>query len=140
VEPTLMELTDDEQSWIQAQLAVVDRFVGDYSSGQVLAGLEGVDHAWARWLERGDDAEDPDTIINAVAVALGQAIVEALDGFSWVTVFEDGETDLGVTGLPGVDVLIFPADLVALEYSTRTSSFLVQTRDHLVESVNDLRG
>jgi hypothetical protein len=134
-----MELTDDEQAWIQAQLAVVDRFVGDYGSGQVVDGLDAVDHAWATWLERGDDGTDPDTVINAVAVALGQAIVDALDGFSWVTVFENGETDLGVTGLPDVDVLIFPADLVALEYSTRSPSFLVQTRDHLIASVNEQR-
>jgi hypothetical protein len=135
-----MKLTDDEHGWIQAQLAVVDKFVGDYSSGQVADGLDGIDNAWASWLERGADADDDaDTIINAVAVALGQALVDELDGFTWVTVFENGETDLGVTGLPAVDALVFPADLVALEYQAGNTSFLVATRDHLIAEINQLR-
>ncbi len=136
-----MKLTDDEQAWIQAQLAVVDKFVGDYSSGQVADGLEGVDNAWAAWLARDADgeADDADTIINAVAVALGQALVDELDGFNWVTVFQNGDTDLGVTGLPAVDALVYPADLVALEYQAGNTSFLVATRDHLIAEINELR-
>src|SRR5688572_25665076 len=108
----MMKLTDDERTWVQAQLAIVDRFVGDYSASGVVDGLGGVDHAWASWLASdgsltaGDDA---DTIMNAVAVALGQSVVDALAGFTWVTVFQDGETDLGVTGLPTVDALFLPA-------------------------------
>jgi len=140
VDATLMQLTDDEQSWIQGQLAVVDRFVGDYGPADgagAAEGLEGVDQAWAAWLESGPrtEADDPDSIINAVAVALGQAVVEALDGFMWVTVFEDGETDLAVTGLPAVDLLFHPAEVVALEYQAHNATFLVQTRDHLIEQV-----
>jgi hypothetical protein len=136
-----MKLTDEERGWVQAQLALVDRFVGDYGSEPVGDGLEGVDHAWASWLRHtprpsGDDA---DTIINAIAVALGQSVVDALDGFIWVTVFQDGETDLGVTGLPGVDALFLPAEIVALEYAAGNPSFLVQTRDHYIASINDLR-
>jgi hypothetical protein len=135
-----MKLTEDERAWVQAQLSLVDRFVGDYGSDE-LDGLEAVDHAWASWLETSSDrgADDADTIINAVAVALGQSVVDALDGFSWVTVFQDGETDLGVTGLPAVDTIFLPAETVALEYAARNPSFLVQTRDHYIASINDLR-
>jgi hypothetical protein len=132
----MMKLTDDEQAWVQAQLAVVDRFVGDYGSGD--HGLAGVDRAWTSWLV--SDHDDADTIINAVAVALGQAVIDALDGFLWVTVFEDGETDLGVTGRPAVDVIFFPAEVVALEYQARTESFLVRTLEHYVASINERRG
>ena len=131
-----MKLTDEEQSWVQAQLALVDRFVGDYGSGE--DGLAGVDRAWASWLALDRD-EEPDTIINAVSVALGQAVVDALDGFLWVTVFEDGETDLGVTGRPAVDTLFFPAEVVALEYQARTPSFLVRTLEHYVATINEAR-
>jgi hypothetical protein len=132
----MMKLTEEEQAWVQAQLALVDRFVGDYGSGE--HGLAGVDRAWASWLG-GDQDDDADTVINAVAVALGQAVVDALDGFCWVTVFEDGETDLGVTGRPAVDAIFFPAEVVALEYQARTMSFLVRTLEHYVASINELR-
>lgn len=131
-----MKLTDEEQAWVQAQLALVDRFVGDYGSGE--EGLAGVDQAWKSWLAQATD-DDAETVINAVAVALGQAVVDALDGFMWVTVFQDGETDLGVTGLPAVDTIFFPADVVALEYQAGSSSFLVRTLEHYVASVNEMR-
>jgi hypothetical protein len=134
-----MKLTDEERAWVQAQLALVDRFVGDYGPEQAADGLEGVDHAWSTWLERGPDPDDADTVMNAVAVALGQAVVDALDGFTWVTVFQDGETDLGVTGLPAVDALFLPAEIVALEYAARNPKFLVQTRDHYITTINNLR-
>jgi hypothetical protein len=98
-----------------------------------------VDHAWATWLERGTGTDDADTVMNAVAVALGQAVVDVLDGFTWVTVFQDGETDLGVTGLPEVDALFLPAEIVALEYAARNPKFLVPTRDHFVAAINNLR-
>jgi hypothetical protein len=149
VDVTMMKLTDEEQAWVQAQLALVDRFVGDYGSGE--DGLAGVDQAWASWLARdqapshaqvrggADKDDDADTILNAVAVALGQAVVDTLDGFLWVTVFEDGETDLGVTGLPAMDTIFYPAEIVALEYQARTPSFLVRTLDHYVASINELR-
>jgi hypothetical protein len=133
----MMKLTDEEQAWVQAQLALVDRFVGDYGSGE--HGLAGVDRAWASWLASGQE-DDAETIINAVAVALGQAVIDALDGFLWVTVFhEDGETDLGVTGRPAVDAIFFPAETVALEYQAHTPSFLVRTLEHYVSSINDER-
>jgi hypothetical protein len=134
----MMKLNEEEQGWVQAQLALVDRFVGDYGSGQVAEGLEGVDQAWATWLEKGPGGDDDaDTIINAVAVALGQSVVDALAGFAWVTVFHDGDTDLCVTGLPAVDALFFPAEVVALEFAAGNPSFLVQTRDHFVGSISD---
>jgi hypothetical protein len=134
-----MRLTDEERSWVEAQLALADRFVGDYGPAQVADGLEGLDHAWASWLERGTDRDDADTIMNAVSVALGQAVIDALNGFGWVTVFQDGETDLGVSGLPAVDALFLPAEIVALEYAARNPIFLVATRDHYIASINDLR-
>lgn len=130
-----MTLTEEEQSWVQAQLALVDRFVGDYGSGE--EGLAGVDRAWASWI--GSDHDDADTIINAVAVALGQAVIDALDGFCWVTVYQDGETDLAVTGRPSVDAVFFPAEVVALEYQARTPTFLVRTLEHYVASINEQR-
>jgi hypothetical protein len=59
---------------------------------------------------------------------------------AWVTVYQDGDTDLGVSGLPVLDVLIFPADLVAKEYEAKVQTFLERTRDTLVAEVAELRG
>jgi Domain of unknown function (DUF3806) len=135
-----MKLTEDEKVWVEAQLEAAERFVADYGSGRGGAGLAALDHAWASWLDRQSvDPEDPDAIINAVAVALGQALVDAVDEFVWVTVYQDGDTDLGVSGLPALDVLIFPADLVAKEYEAKAQTFLERTRDTLVAEVAEIR-
>jgi hypothetical protein len=140
VEASLMKLTADEQAWVEAQLQAAERFVADYSSGKAGSALAELDHAWASWLDRQNvDPEDPDSVINAVAVAFGQALIDTVDGFAWVTVYEDGDTDLGISGLPDLDVLIFPADMVAKEYEAKTQTFLERTRDRLAAEIADLR-
>jgi hypothetical protein len=140
VEASLMQLTEDERAWVEAQLEAAERFVADYGSAKGGKGLAALDHAWAAWLDRQSvDPEDPETVVNAVAVALGQALVDALDGFSWVTVYQDGDTDLGVSGLPHVDVLIFPADLVAKEYEAKATTFMQRTLNTLVAEISELR-
>jgi hypothetical protein len=139
VEASLMALTAEEQAWVAAQLEAADRFVADYGSDKVGTGLEALDHAWASWLDRQSvDPEDPESIINAVAVALGQALVDSISALSWVTVYQDGDTDLGVSGLPAIDVLIFPADVVAKEYEAKAQTFLVRTRNTLVGEITAL--
>ncbi len=136
-----MKLTEDERTWVEAQVEAAERFVADYGSDKAATGLAALDHAWASWLDRQSvDPEDPETVINAVAVALGQALIDAVEELAWVTVYQDGDTDLGVSGLPVLDVLIFPADLVAKEYEAKVQTFLERTRNTLVAEVAELRG
>lgn len=141
MDATVTPLTDAERAWIKDQLAAAARFVEDYGSRRHPEGLDALDHAWASWLDRQSvDPEDPNTVINAVGVALGQALVEALEGFEWV-IAEDGQgTDLAVYGLPDAgDVLIYPANVVAKRYEARNALFLQSVRDAIVEQVRQLR-
>lgn len=134
------QLTDTELDWLKAQLAAAARFVEDYGSHRTAAGLESLDHAWASWLDRQSvDPADPKPIINAVGVALGQAIIDTLAGFDWVIAEDADGTDLAIYGLPGSgDVLIFPAYLVAERYEAREPWFLQTTRDQIVAQVRQL--
>ncbi len=141
MDTTVTRLTDAEQTWVDQQPAGAARFVEDYGSMRSTAGLEALDHAWAAWLDRQlVDPEDPNTVINAVGVALGQTLVDALEGFEWVIAEDDEGTDLAVFGMPGEgDVLVYPASLVAKRYEAREPMFLQSTRDAIVEQVRRLR-
>ena len=134
------QLTGAEQDWLKAQLAAAAQFVEDYGSHRTAAGLESLEHAWASWLDRQTvDPSDPKPVLNAVGVALGQAIIEALSGFDWVIAEDADGTDLAIYGLPGTsDVLIYPEDLVAQRYETREQWFLQTIRDQVVAQVKQL--
>ena len=141
VDATVTPLTDVQVTWIREQLAAAAQFTADYGADRTLTGLAAVDHAWASWLDRqAVDPEDPDTVINAVAVYLGQSIVETLPGFEWVLSLDDDGSDLAVLGLPGaLDLLVFPADLVAKGYQSRTAPLLEPAHASIVDQVGRLR-
>jgi Domain of unknown function (DUF3806) len=140
VETNVTPLTDAERAWVREQLAATTRFVADYGSTRSM-GMAAVEHAWASWLDRQNvDPEDPNPILNAVGVYFGQSLVDALDGFDWVSTQEDGGTDFAVYGLPGrADVLIYPAAVVATRYQNRDAWFLQSGHDEIVAEVEQLR-
>ena len=135
-------LSDAERAWVGEQLAAAARFGQSHGPPGGAAGLDALDHAWAAWLERqAAQPEDPNPVINAVGVAFGQALIDALDGFGWVIATDAIGTDLAVFGLPGAgDVLVYPANLVAKRYESRTSWFLVQTWQAIVRQVKETWG
>lgn len=142
MDATVNPLTETEREWLTAQLAAAAQFVADYGSDRHPAGLDALDHAWAAWLDRQSvDPEDPNTVINAVGVAFGQGLIEALDGFSWVIAEDADGRDLAVFGLPDTgDVLVYPANVVAKRYESREQQFLRATHDAIVAEVGQLRG
>jgi hypothetical protein len=140
VDAKVSALTGDEQAWVAEQLAAARAFVADYGSHRFPDGLAALDHAWAAWLDRQNvDPEDPNAVINAVGVALGQALIEALEGFGWVIATDDAGRDLAVYGLPGTaDVLVYPANVVAKRYESRTAPFLEEVHSEMVLRIRDL--
>jgi hypothetical protein len=99
VDTTVKPLTDVETAWVAQQLGAAGQFAQDYCGQRQLTGLAALDHAWASWLDRqAVDPEDPNTVINAVGVSLGQAVVDTLEGFSWVIAEDANGTDLAVFG------------------------------------------
>jgi hypothetical protein len=135
-------LTDAGSAFIQEQLAAAAQFLADYGSAQPGDGLDRLDHAWAAWLDRQSiDPADPEPVLNAVGVYLGQAIVDGVAGFSWVTVTDDQGTGLAVHGQPGSsDLLIYPSDVVARRYESRTTTFLRAVVNEVATEAQRLRG
>ena len=142
MDATVKPPTDAEREWLRRQLAAADQFVADYGSRRHPAGVDALDHAWASWLDRQSvDPEDPDTVINAVGVAFGQALVDALEGFEWVSVENQDGADLAVYGLPGAgDVLVYPANVVARRYEDSENRFLCAAYDAMVAEIEQMRG
>jgi hypothetical protein len=152
VDAKVSALTDTEQAWVQQQLAAAARFVSDYGSARGGSGLAALDHAWASWLDRQIvDPQDPNPVINAVGIAFGQALIDALDGFGWVIASDAQGSDLAVSGLPGSatgsarklaaagDVLVYPANVVAKRYESRTAVFLAALHTEMVRDIQQLR-
>jgi Domain of unknown function (DUF3806) len=146
VDANVSALSDAEQAWIRQQLAAADQFVTDYGSARVVqelggTGLAALDHAWASWLDRQVvDPQDPNPVINAVGVAFGEALIGALEGFGWVIATDAQGSDLAVSGLPGSgDVLVYPANVVAKRYESRTAVFLVALHAEMVRDIEQLR-
>ncbi len=141
MEATLTPLTDAEADWIRSQLDAAMQFLADYGSARTGGGLDGLDHAWSSWLDRQSvDPEDPEPVLNAVAVYLGQAVVEAMPDFGWVVATDADGSDLAVHGLPDTaDVLIYPADLVAQRYASRMPTFLRAVVDEIVRDAATAR-
>jgi Domain of unknown function (DUF3806) len=141
VDATVTPLTDAETAWIQAQLGAASQFLSDYGSTHAGEGLDGLDHAWAAWLDRQSvDPTDPDPVINAVGVYLGQALVDEMNDFHWVNATDEGGTNLAVQGRPGsADLLIYPTDVVARRYAQRSAFFLRVAFDEIVGHAQQLR-
>ncbi len=135
-------LTEAETSWIEVQLAAAAQFLADYGSPEKGTGLDGLDHAWAAWLDRQSvDPADPEPVINAVGVYFGHTLVVELAGFSWVIATDGSGAGLAVHGLPGTaDLLVYPADIVARQYEDRTVVFLREAFDEVAAATQKLRG
>jgi hypothetical protein len=142
VDATVTPLTDAETACIQAQLGAAGQFLADYGSAEAGGGLDGLDHAWAAWLDRQSlEPADAEPVINAVGVYLGQALVDAMNDFHWVNASDEGGTSLAVQGQPGSsDLLVYPADIVARQYEQRTQIFLRTAFDEIVGHAQQLRG
>jgi hypothetical protein len=137
----ISELTDAERSWIDDNVAAARRYVED--AGHPLDGTRppdpvALDAAWAFWLQAWPaDEEDPNPVINALGMALGQYLVDRL-GLDWKLVEDDDRTEVAVHGQSG-DVLVFPPILVAERLDTRTVGFFVPVAGQIEERVAELR-
>jgi Domain of unknown function (DUF3806) len=132
--------TESQQAWLRAQVAAAAQFTADYGSPRTAPGLPSLDHAWASWVDRQSvEPADPEPVLNAVGVGLGEALLARLPDFRWVRVIEDGQENLALLGPPSHgDVLIYPADLVAAQYEARGGPFLVDAVDQIVAEVSQL--
>jgi uncharacterized protein DUF3806 len=72
--------------------------------------LAALDRAFAAWLPSEPAAAEINAIINCVAIAFGQALVDKA-GLQWVVATDEHGAELAVHGLPNRgDVLVYPAN------------------------------
>jgi hypothetical protein len=135
-----------EQKWIAANLRVSRSFANAYAGHQVADGVppvEILDRAWTAWLGQWDaqpegSREDPNPIVNAVGIAFGQHLVNAL-GLEWAVVTDQYGTEMAVHGNPG-NIVVFPANLVAKRFESRTTGFIVPLFLRMCADIQPLRG
>jgi hypothetical protein len=137
----ILEVNEAERTWIAGNQQVVRSFA--IERGVLLDKLAPLDPpvldaAWAAWLEmhvRGED--DPNSIINAFGMALGQVLIDRL-GLEWKIV-SDAVTEIALCGQPG-DIVIYPQNLVARRYMSRTTQFFVELAAEMEQSLHRLPG
>lgn len=136
----ISELNDAERAWVADNVAAARRYVEDAGlpvDGQPLDPAA-LDAAWAFWLQAWPvGEEDPNPLINALGMALGQYLVDRL-GLDWKLVEDESGTEVAVHGQPG-DVLVFPPNLVAKRLHTRTVGFFVPVAGQIERQVAELR-
>ena len=130
-----------EIAWIDANVATAREFVA--AAGRQLAahdsmGPDALDAAWSFWLSRFRAGEDPNSAINAFGLAFGQYLLDRLK-LSWKVVQDEYGTEIALHGQPN-DVLIFPPNLVAKRFQSRTTGFFVPLAAELELQVRTLRG
>ena len=137
----ISELNEAERAWVDDNVAAARRYVED--AGHPLKGNRtldpaALDAAWAFWLRAWPAGEeDPNPVINALGMALGQYLVDRL-GLAWKLVEDEFGTEVAVHGQPG-DVLVFPPNLVAKRLDTRTVGFFVPVAGQIERQVAELR-
>lgn len=117
-----------------------------YDGGQDVEGVPtaaALDRAWSAWLAQWESTpaetrEDPNPFINAVGIALGQHLVDAL-GLRWVIVTDQYGTEVAVHGDPG-NVLIFPPNLVGKRFASRTTGFIAPLIEQVCADIGRSRG
>ena len=132
------QLTPAEQEWIQQQIAVSKAFV-EQVTGKLAAELpspEELDLAFNSWLH--SDTHEPDEaneVVNCVGVAVGQHIINKT-GLEWVIASDSYGTELAVYGLPGKgDILVYPQNLVAKRYESKTGHFIAELINKICSDV-----
>jgi len=136
----ISELNDVERAWVDDNVAAARRYVEDAGvpvDGQPLDPAN-LDAAWSFWLDAWPAGEeDPNPVINALGMALGQYLVDRL-GLDWKLVEDEDGTEVAIHGQPG-DVLVFPPNLVAKRLKTREVDFFVPVAGEIEQRVAELR-
>jgi hypothetical protein len=139
MEARIEALGDGERKWIEAHLGIARSFVGSFAgiepTGERPA-LHDLDAAWSAWLPQWE-RHDPNHIINAVGIAIGEHLIAALD-LRWVVATDEYGTELAVHGEPG-NVIVYPANLVAKRFESRTAGFIAPLVSQMVEDIRRVR-
>ena len=137
----ISELSVAERAWVEDNVAAARRYVLDAGvavDGNGALDPPALDAAWSFWLQAWPaEEEDPNPVINALGIALGQYLVDRL-GLDWKVVEDEYGTEVAIHGQPG-DVLVFPPNLVAKRLESRTVGFFVPVAGQIEQQVAAVR-
>ena len=135
---------DAELAWIRSNLDVAKRLTAIHTGEErdALPDARLLDEVFAAWLREwtatpGEERDDPNAYINAVGLAFGQSLVDAL-GLEWAVVTDEYGTEIAVRGQPG-DLLVFPTNLVAKRFESGETHFLAEIQAGVAVRVRELR-
>jgi hypothetical protein len=126
---------DAERRWLTAQLVRAQHLAGQHGDAAHAASpsLAALDRAWvAGSAELRVSGGDPNPLIQAIGIALGQRLVDRL-GLAWVVATDGFGTELAVHGEPG-DVLVYPLNLVAKRWERGTEEPFLEALYESMES------
>ena len=135
------DLTAAEIAWVDENVARARELVATTARSlrpDERLSPEGLDAAWSEWIAGWRIGEDPNPVINALGLALGKYLVDRLE-LSWKVVTDEYGTEIAIHGQPG-DIFIFPTNLVAKRFESRTTGFFVPVAAEIETSVTKLRG
>ena len=158
-------LTADKQAWINGQIEEARKFVDAFfplDADEPIM-LPVLDQAFAAWMETVAEGKDegkgvgnllpqrpegcfaqkvPDPfslVLDAVGVAFGQILINALD-LRWVIHTDEQGSQLAVHGLPGEgDILVFPQEFVAKGQKKGETGFLHPAYQSIARHIKLLR-
>ncbi len=131
---------DEEKRWLaghQMRALMLARAHGDPATATAPS-LAALDRAWvAESEELRASGGDPNPLIQALGVALGQHLVDRL-GLIWVIANDPLGTEVAVHEPQG-DTLVYPLSLVAKRWERREGAFLVALFDAMAEDIMRLQ-
>jgi hypothetical protein len=102
-----------ELRWVQNGIAVAARLAAQYTGKEeALPSLDLLGETFAAWAAAPRASRgEPNAIVNALGLALGQHLVNGA-GLEWAVVSDEHGTDIAVHGEPG-KILLFPTNATA---------------------------
>ena len=132
-------LNSAERTWVHDNLALASSLATKYAgSSSELPPLPVLGKAFAAWaVQPVGEREDPNEVINALGMALGEHLARGLS-LEWVVVTDEHGTDLALHGDPG-DMLLFPLSSTAKRYETQEYEFFEWFYDMIREDIQQRR-
>ncbi len=112
--PQISDLNPAEAAWLDGLRGVLSDGDGALEPAMI-SNL--FDEMLDDWLATpAAERKDPNAVINAIGVAVGDAVCARVPGARWAVVADDSGTDLAIVLPPG-DTTIFPTSSVAKRWS-----------------------
>ena len=129
------EPNEGERRWLEAQLALLAQAGVDPRDLDALAGC--YDEALRSWQSAPPDQRgDPNQVINAVGIALGEHVRQHTD-LEWVVAADQYGTEIALHRAVG-NVVVYPTSMVAKRWAEGETGTLVWLAQATIKTVSDI--